>query len=140
MVNRKSLREFYLSNGLIWLFKNFGILSRIFTFEKSETIITVRKRSCGKVMLLHLSVSHSVHGGVSASVHAGIHPPGQTPLWTDNRPCRRLLQRTVRILVDCILVPTINCNCWKVMFSEASVILSTEGRETPGRYMGPDRK
>ena len=39
-------------------------------------------------MFLHLSVSHSVHGGVSASVHAGIHPlgrhspppPGQTPL------------------------------------------------------------
>ena len=35
-----------------------------------------------KVMLLHLSVSHSVHRGVSASVHAGIHtstPQEQTP-------------------------------------------------------------
>ena len=37
-------------------------------------------------MFLHLSVSHSVHRGVSAPVHAGIHPPpeqtslpGQTP-------------------------------------------------------------
>ena len=27
-------------------------------------------------MFLHLSVSHSVHRGVSASVHAGIHPLG----------------------------------------------------------------
>ena len=31
-------------------------------------------------MFLHLSVSHSVHGGgVSVSVHAGIHPPGRHP-------------------------------------------------------------
>ena len=37
------------------------------------------QRSCGKVMFLHLSVSHSVHEGVSASVHAGIHPPADTP-------------------------------------------------------------
>ena len=55
------------------------------------SIFTVRKWSCRKVMFLHLSVSHSVHRGVSASVHAGIyypllgrhplgrHPPGQTP-------------------------------------------------------------
>ena len=26
-------------------------------------LVTVRKRSCGKVMFLHLSASHSVHGG-----------------------------------------------------------------------------
>ena len=31
-----------------------------------DDIITVRKRSCGKVMFLHLSVSHSLHRGVSA--------------------------------------------------------------------------
>ena len=50
-------------------------------------IFTVHKRSCGKVMFLHLSVSHSVHRGGSASVHAGIPPPwdqvppqDQTPL------------------------------------------------------------
>ena len=29
------------------------------------------QRSCGKVMLLHLSVSHSVHGGVYPSMHLG---------------------------------------------------------------------
>ena len=43
-------------------------------------------------MFLHLSVSHSVHGGmVSAPVHAGIHttiPPDQrqTPLGADTPP------------------------------------------------------
>ena len=30
-------------------------------------------------MVLHLSVSHSVHRGVSALVHAGIH----TPAWAE---------------------------------------------------------
>ena len=52
------------------------------------SFITIRKQSCGKVMFLHLSVSHSVHRGVSASVHAGIHtplgrhppPPSRNPL------------------------------------------------------------
>ena len=39
------------------------------------------QRSCGKVMFLHLSVSHSVHGGggVPASVHARIPPQADTP-------------------------------------------------------------
>ena len=40
----------------------------------------LRKRSCEKIMFLHLSVSHSVHRGVSASVHAGITSP-LTPPW-----------------------------------------------------------
>ena len=40
--------------------------------------ITIRKRSCGKVMFLHLSVSHSVHRGVYPSMHWGRHPlPGR---------------------------------------------------------------
>ena len=126
------------------------------------SIFTVRKRSCGKVMFLHLSVSHSVHRGVSAPVHAGIHtplgrhptrrqtplsrhpqadPPGRHPLGRHpprktpqedppqadtprpgrhlppgkhpplgkhspgrHPPSRRLLLRTVRILLECILV------------------------------------
>ena len=52
----------------------------------------------------------SVHGG-SASVHAGIPPPPreQTP-----PSGRRLLLRTVRILLECILVSTTNDNCTKV--------------------------
>ena len=62
--------------------------------------ITVRKRSGGKVMFLHLSVILST-GVVSAPVHAGIHPlgrhptgrhpptpPGHTPLQPDSPPGR----------------------------------------------------
>ena len=97
-------------------------------------IFTVRKRSCGKVMSLHLCVSHSVHRGVSTSVHAGIHtppwaetpwadtptsrqtprawawtrtPPRQRSPWADTpspSPSRPLLLRTVRILLECIMV------------------------------------
>ena len=53
--------------------------------NRNLTVITVRKRSCGKVMFLHLSVSHSVHRG--GSVHAGIHTPRtDTPPWADT-PC-----------------------------------------------------
>ena len=69
-------------------------------------------------MFLHLSVSQSVYRGVSASVHAGIHPlplgrhppladtsHGQTVILRQQTPpCRRLLQRTLRILLECILV------------------------------------
>ena len=69
-------------------------------------------------MFLHLSVSHSVHRGVPFPVHAGIHPLRQTPPppadplgrhpWADTPgqtpPSRRLLLRTVRILLECILV------------------------------------
>ena len=50
-----------------------------FRFRSIIHFFTVCKRSCGKVMFLHLSVSHSVYGGVSTSVHAGIQPPEQTP-------------------------------------------------------------
>ena len=83
------------------------------------------QRSCGKVMFLHLSVSHSVHRvcvgqpplrQTYPSMHWGRHPPGQTypsmhwgrhiPVCTvaDTPTPRRPLQRTVRILMECILV------------------------------------
>ena len=46
----------------------------------------------------------SVHsGGVSTSVHAGI-PPQYTPREQTPLPSRRLLLRTVHILLECILV------------------------------------
>ena len=81
------------------------------------------QRSCGKVIFSQECVKNSVHReGVSASVHTGIHtPPGrypqadnplgrhptprQTPPCVDTPPpSRRLLLRTVRILLECILV------------------------------------
>ena len=67
-------------------------------------------------MFLHVSVSHSVHGGGSASVHAGIPPPGaDTPLAhpPSGTLFPPLLQsmlgdavnaRTVQILLECNLV------------------------------------
>ena len=57
-----------------------------------RAIFIVRKRSCRKVMFLHLFVSHSGHfGGVYPSIQwaggradipLGRHPPGYTPLDT----------------------------------------------------------
>ena len=96
------------------------------------------QHSCGKIMFLHLSVSHSVHRGVYPSMYWGRHPPGadisqhalgQTNQWADtlwadaNRQTPRadtpqvdtptlgrwLLMRTVRILLECILV-------WRLLF------------------------
>ena len=48
-----------------------------------HTLITARKRSCGKVLFLHLSVSHSVHLG--GKVYAPS-PPGRHPLGSDILP------------------------------------------------------
>ena len=50
-------------------------------------VFTAHKRSSGKVMFLHLSVSHSVHregcipacNGVCLPLGLDTHPPGQTP-------------------------------------------------------------
>ena len=58
----------------------------------TDTIhMTIHKRSCGKVMFLHLSASHSVHGGCLSQcmleytpprrlTPAGRHPLGRPPL------------------------------------------------------------
>ena len=72
------------------------VIELVFVVE----IITTRKRSCGKVMFLHLFVSHSVHkGGVSQHAMGAytprqtaprhthpslghIHTPGRHPSWT----------------------------------------------------------
>ena len=85
-------------------------------------IFTVRKRSCGKVMFSHLSVilftgggGACVAGGIMAGGtcmvgsgrfgvaegmrHEGMHGRGRCA-WQERRP----LQRTVRILLECLLV------------------------------------
>ena len=64
--------------------------------------------------VLHLSVILFRGRGESASVHAGNCPTGQTPHWADTpppgrhppdrQPPQRSVQRTVRILMECILV------------------------------------
>ena len=40
-----------------------GSVRVLFVLNFCAVIFTVRNSSCGKVMFLHLSVSHSVHGG-----------------------------------------------------------------------------
>ena len=84
-------------------------------------VITARKRSCRKVMFLHLSVSHSVHRGVSAQCMLGYTPPraetpgqtppGQTPPWADTPPEPPSQKHTppptataVSILLECFFV------------------------------------
>ena len=64
----------------------------------SKCIFTVRKRSCSKVMFLHLSVSNSVHGGGVSGTHHRT-----DTLHRADIP-RQPLQRTVCILLECFLV------------------------------------
>ena len=57
------------------------------------------QRSCGKVMFLHLSISHSVHRRVSAThPPVQIHPLGRHPHWADTPgqtpPCQCILGYT----------------------------------------------
>ena len=100
-----------------------NIRVNILQFLPSTTEVV--ERQC----FLHLTVSHSAHMGVWADIPLGRHiPPGQTTPrqnpprqtcpwantpWTDTTigrqphpPPRRPLQRTVHILLECILVCT----------------------------------
>ena len=81
-------------------------------------LITVRNE-VAEVMFLHLSVSHSVHGGRGGCLlqcmlayHTTTPPPGS----------RRLLLRTVRIIPECILVLKYILN---VIFKSFSTTYST---------------
>ena len=90
-------------------------------------LVAIRNSSCGKVIFLHLSVSHSVHRGVCVAEghvwqegawqagvcgRGGVHDrrrdawfgEGGVRSWQERRP----LQRTVRILLECILVNCVN--------------------------------
>ena len=72
------------------------------------TLITVRKQSCGKAVL-HLSVILSMGGVCHSTCWVYTPPPADTPLGresprVDPPPSWRLLLRTVRILLECILV------------------------------------
>ena len=68
--------------------------------KNKHGIVTVRKRSWGKVMFLHLSVSHSVHrGGVCPSACWDT-PPRQTPPRQTPSPQQT---NTAGILLECFL-------------------------------------
>ena len=97
-----------------------------------------------QVMFLHLSVSHSVHKGVStwAGTHLGKYTPtplGRSPLagipqggtpWADTLREQCMLGDTgnkwaVRILLECILVPIFYCHSYVITGACPSVSLST---------------
>ena len=84
-----------------------------FVFSLNNIYLYRPQRSCRKVMFSQASVILFTGGGVYPSMHLGRHPPGQTPSrqtppgrQPPPPPSRQLLQQTVRILLECILVTT----------------------------------
>ena len=112
--NRHTFKSLPILNSAYFTECRFVIRHITQTDTETETeanfthIFTVRQRSCGKVMFLHLSVILFTGGGV--------HPPGRHPLtdtpprqtlpspWADTPPPldTQPLQRTVHILLKCI--------------------------------------
>ena len=81
--------------------------------EIVHPVIVTLRNEVVYVMFLHLSVSHSVHrgGGVPGQVPPQtrytprqVHPPSQVHPLGRYTPSKRLLLRTVRILLEYILV------------------------------------
>ena len=89
----------------------FGVSARYTT----RVGIYCPQRSCGKAMFLHLSVSHSVNRRRVSGRHI---PPGRHPRADTTPPSRQLLQRTVRILLECILVYSKNTIFTQLRFTQ----------------------
>ena len=113
-----------------------------------DCVITVPKRSCGKVMFSQACVKNSVHREEVYTPPCADTPPRTDPptqvdtlLGRHPHPIRRPLQRTVRILLECILVFLLHLwphtiilyiycpltKCRKVMFLVVFVCLSIHG-------------
>ena len=97
----------------LYVVSNAGCADKDLRLMQVHYFITVRKRSCGKVMFSEACVKNSVHGGVCMVGHAwggmrgmgGVHA-WWGRAWQEIRP----LQWTVRILLECILVRNNNNN------------------------------
>ena len=77
--------------------KSFSLINKYCKLEvRLRNIIITHKRSCEKVMLLHLSLSHSVHGA------GGL--PDRDPPQDRDLPCTVTSGRTVRINAFLLLV------------------------------------
>ena len=90
--------------------------------QSSAIVITARKRSCGKVMFLHLSVILFTGGGVSVW---GVSIQGSLWLQGGVSDCRGSLlgrylpyskERAVRILLECILVWLMSAISWQKIY------------------------
>ena len=102
------------------------IRKRLFT--RILWLFTVRKRSCRKVMFLHLSVILSTEGVYPSMQWAGgctlaDTPPIQTTPWQIPPP-RRQLKRVLRILLECILVQVKFYNLVLVFVLFVTILLS----------------
>ena len=104
-----------------------------------ESIIYYRlQQNCGKVMFLHLSVSHSVQGGLCPSMHHRSHDQGVSVKGgiCEGEPPRQRphslygKQREVRILLECILVSmqgaARSANTWQPIFTHQIIPVSVE--------------
>ena len=100
------MEALYLSKKALWI-------------SSSLSLVTVRQQTCGKVMFLHLSVI--------LSTGSGLCPEGSQVQDGDSTP-RPILKRTVRILLECILVTTRLAKRAKVMFLQACVTHSVQRR------------
>ena len=93
-----------ISGSYVWL------ASEWCTSSRNAFLLPPAKEVWGKVMFLHLSVSHSVHGEVMVWSGLGRHPPADTP-WAETPLGRHppaqwdtVNKRVVRIPLECILV------------------------------------
>ena len=94
-------------------------------------LVSVRKRSCGKVMFSQACVKNSVHTGERCTPPADT-CPGQTPLcqadtpWADSPPEMATATDSTHptAMYSCY---HLQCSCSKVMFSLFTVILFTGG-------------
>ena len=75
-----------------------------------KLVITVRKQSCGKVMFLQMSVSHSVHGGVCHSACWDISQT-DTPLGRHS-PAQCMLRYTPPCPVHAGIHISLHSACW----------------------------
>ena len=92
-------------------------------------IITDCKRSCGKVMFLHLSISHSVYRGrglIGRGVCVSQHVMGKG---ADPHPPRWALKRAVSILLECILFAS----------NEVYVKFRNSGQDSGTFYVSPNK-
>ena len=89
------------------------------------------QRSCGKVMFLHLSISHSVQGGMSASgLGVSATPPGQTTPSRQTPPGRHSQADTPCPVHAGIHTPALLSACWDT----PPCAVHAGIRSTSGRY------
>ena len=95
---------FKATNDSDFIRENIALLEKEYQWWMENRIVEVILPSEERLCFhRRLSFCSRGGGGVYPSMHWDRHPPGQTPPG-QTTPSRRPLQRTVRILLECILV------------------------------------